>query len=159
MTACVLPADLVIKEPNLEDVLHVLNSIRHVQIPQRVSQQQHVWPRVQLLEVAAVEQRAFPFIVDVDQLSFESPQHSLCQHMESNEYLKPCCGGQTAVCGVATHTLIKVHVIGDDVDVGMENPSLADHLFQDVSYPSREDEQGDAVLMQVVKEELVVLPV
>lgn len=33
ITVCMLFADLVIKEADLEDVLHVLHSISHVQIP------------------------------------------------------------------------------------------------------------------------------
>lgn len=67
--------------------------------------------------------------------------------------------GQIIVCGVATHRLIKVHVVGEDFDVWVEDFGLANNLFQDVSYSSREDEQRDAVLIQVVKEELVALPV
>lgn len=60
---------------------------------------------------------------------------------------------------LVTHSLIEVHVVGEDFDVGVKDFSLADHLLQDVSYSSREDEQRDAVLMQVVKEELVAFPV
>lgn len=41
----------------------------------------------------------------------------------------------------------------------MENPGLEDELFQDVSYSSGEDEQRDAVFVQVVEEELVAVPV
>lgn len=67
----------VIEEANLEDVLHVLHAVSHVQIAQRVSQQKDVGTRAQLLEVARVEQRTFPLVVDVDQLSLEGPQHSL----------------------------------------------------------------------------------
>lgn len=68
---------LVIEETDLEDVFHVVHPVGHVQVTQRVSQQEHVGPRAQLLEVAGVEQRTFPFVVDVDQLSLESPQNSL----------------------------------------------------------------------------------
>lgn len=60
---------------------------------------------------------------------------------------------------MATHRFIKVHVVGENFDIGMENPGLEDKLFQDVSYSGREDEQRDAVLVQVVKEELVAVPV
>lgn len=60
---------------------------------------------------------------------------------------------------MTTYRFIKVHIVGEDFDVGVEDPSLANHLFEDVSYPSREDEQRDAVLMQVVEEELVPFPV
>lgn len=65
-------------------------------------------------------------------------------------------GGQTVQCVcVATHTFVKVHVVGEDFDVGVKDLVLADHLLQDVSDPGREDEQRDAVLMEVVEEELV----
>ena len=60
---------------------------------------------------------------------------------------------------MATHRLIEVHVVGEDVNVGVEDIGLPNHLFQDVSYPSREDEQRDVVLVQVVKKELVAVPV
>lgn len=58
-----------------------------------------------------------------------------------------------------THCLIKVHVVGEDFDIGMEDTRLADHLLQDVSDPSREDEEGDANLIKVVKEHLEPFPV
>lgn len=41
----------------------------------------------------------------------------------------------------------------------MEHPRLVDDLFQNVSDAGGEDEQRDAVLVQVVEEELVALPV
>lgn len=41
----------------------------------------------------------------------------------------------------------------------MENARLEDDLFQNVSDAGGEDEQRDAVLVQVVEEELVALPV
>lgn len=157
---CVLFIDLVIEKANLKDVFHVLHPISHGQVSQRVSQQYYIRTRPQLLEMAGVEQCTFPFIVDVDQLSLESPQHSLYQQMKRVKYcFKPWCGDETVVCGVTTYRFIKVHVVGEDFDVGVEDPGLANHLFEDVSYPSREDEERDAVLMQVVKEELVALPV
>lgn len=108
--------------------------------------------------MAGVEQRTFPFVVDVDQLSLESPQHSL-QIKSQIHYFNPWRGDRIVVCGAATHRLIKVHVVGEDFDVGVEDAGLVNNLFQDVSNPSREDEQRDAVLMQVVEEELVALPV
>lgn len=58
-----------------------------------------------------------------------------------------------------THRLVKVHVVGEDLDVGVVDVKLPNHLFQDVSDSSGEDEQRDAVLVQVVKEELVAVPV
>ncbi len=110
--------------------------------------------------MAGVEQRTFPLVVDVDQLSLESPQHSLYQQIKSQiHYFNPWCGDRIVVCGAATHRLVKVHVVGEDFDVGVEDPGLANNLFQDVSYSGREDEQRDAVLVQVVEEELVTLPV
>lgn len=109
--------------------------------------------------MSGVEQRTFLFIVDVNQFSFESLQHPLCKQIKSNFLFKCLSGGQVIVCGVATHRLIKVHVVGDDLDIWVEDLSLAYHLFQDVSYSSREDEQGDAVLIQVVEEILVAVPV
>lgn len=67
----------VVEEADLQDVLHVLHSVGHVQIPQRVSQQEHVGTRPQLLEVACVEQRALSLVVDVDQLSLEGLEQTL----------------------------------------------------------------------------------
>lgn len=68
---------LIVEKPDLEDVLHVLHAVGHVQISQRVPEQQHVGPRPQLLEVAGVEHRTLSFVVNVDQLPFESSQDSL----------------------------------------------------------------------------------
>lgn len=59
----------------------------------------------------------------------------------------------------ATHSFVKVHVVGENLDVRMENARLEDDLFQNVSDAGGEDEQRDAVLVQVVEEELVALPV
>lgn len=58
-----------------------------------------------------------------------------------------------------THRFIKVHVVGEDFDVGVEDPLLANNLFQNVSYASRKDEQWDVVLVQVVKEELEAISI
>lgn len=58
-----------------------------------------------------------------------------------------------------THRFIKVHVVGEHFDVGVEDPRLANNLLQNVSNPSREDEQWDTVLVQMVKEELEAIPV
>ena len=57
------------------------------------------------------------------------------------------------------HRLVKVHVVRDDLDVGVEDTCLADHLFQHVPQPRREDEQGDSVLVEAVEELLVAFPV
>lgn len=35
-----------------------------------------------------------------------------------------------------THSLVKVHVVGDYVDIGMEDLVLLDHLLQDVTHAS-----------------------
>lgn len=65
----------------------------------------------------------------------------------------------TSTYKVDTHRLIKVHVVGEDFDIAVEDPRLADNLFQNISYPSGEDEQWDIVLVQVVKEELEVISI
>lgn len=57
-----------------------------------------------------------------------------------------------------THSLVKVHVVGDDVDIWMEDVVLLDHLFQDVSNTSREDQQRDLLLRQMVKKHFVAVP-
>lgn len=56
------------------------------------------------------------------------------------------------------HVVVKIHVVGYDVDVGMEHLHLPDDFFQDVANASREDEQGDVVLVQGVEESPVPLP-
>lgn len=58
-----------------------------------------------------------------------------------------------------THRFIKVHVVGEDFDIGVEDSRLANNLFQNVSYASRKDEQRDIVLVQMVKEELEAIPI
>ncbi|TNN85982.1 hypothetical protein EYF80_003826 [Liparis tanakae] len=58
----------------------------HGQVSQRISQQQHVGPRTQLLEMSGVEQRPFPLVVDVDELSLEGPQHSLSPQRRSQTH-------------------------------------------------------------------------
>jgi len=51
----------------------------------------------------------------------------------------------------AAHLIVKVHVVGHHVDVGVEDVGLTDNLFEDVTDASGEDEQGDVVLMQLIK--------
>jgi len=68
---------LVVEEAYLEDVLQVLHPVGHGQVPQGVSEQQHVGPGHHLLEVLRVEQGSLPLVVDVDQLPLEGPQHAL----------------------------------------------------------------------------------
>lgn len=57
-----------------------------------------------------------------------------------------------------THSRVKVHVVGDDVDIGMEDVVLLNHLFQDVSNTSWEDQQRDLLLLQMVKKHFVAIP-
>ena len=61
--------------------------------------------------------------------------------------------------GRGTHILVKVHEVGDHLDVWVIDPGLADDLLQDVAQSGREDEHGHVVLMEAVKELLVSLPV
>lgn len=65
----------------------------------------------------------------------------------------------TSTYKVDAYRFIKVHVVGEDFDIGVEDPRLVNNLFQNVSYPSREDEQWDIVLVQMVKKELVAIPI
>lgn len=65
----------------------------------------------------------------------------------------------TSTYKVDAHRFIKVHVVGEDFDIRVEDPRLANYLFQNVSYASREDEQWDIVLVQMVKEELEAIPI
>lgn len=121
---------LVIEEPNLEDIFHVLHPVSHGQISQGVSQQQHIRPCPQLLEVLGVVHRTFSFVVDVDQLSLESPKHSLNEHIIRQIHSFSLWNGQQiTACDVATYGFIKIHVVGQDFDVGVEDSSLADNLF------------------------------
>lgn len=57
-----------------------------------------------------------------------------------------------------THTVIKVHVVGHHVDVGVEDVGLTDNLLEDITNASREDEHGDAVLMQLIKQFIESIP-
>lgn len=57
-----------------------------------------------------------------------------------------------------TYSLVKVHVVGDDVDIGMEDVVLSDHLLQNVSNTSGEDQQRDLLLRQMIKKHLVAVP-
>lgn len=57
-----------------------------------------------------------------------------------------------------THSLIEVHVVGDDLDVGMEDVVLLNHLLQDVSDAGREDQQRDLLLRQTVEKHFVAIP-
>ena len=58
----------------------------------------------------------------------------------------------------STYTVIKIHVVRHDVNVGVEDLVLSDHLLQDVSHSSWEDQQRHMLLLQVVKEPPVALP-
>lgn len=107
--------------------------------------------------MAGVEHRAFSFVANVDQLPFESSEDSLEQH---RIVITPLFRTLDHIDspGGETHRFIEVHVVGEDVDVGVEDPGLANHLFQNVPDPSREDEQGHIVLVQMVEEELESVP-
>ena len=54
--------------------------------------------------------------------------------------------------------MVEVHVVGDDVDIGMEDMVLSDHFLQHIANASREDQQRDLVLGQSVKKHFVVVP-
>lgn len=57
-----------------------------------------------------------------------------------------------------THIIIKVHEVGDDLDVGVVDSSLADDFFEDVAQASREDEDRHVMLLQAIKELLKAFP-
>lgn len=57
-----------------------------------------------------------------------------------------------------THVVVEVHEVGDDLDVGVVDSGLADDFLQDVAQTGREDEDGDVVLLQAVKELLKAFP-
>lgn len=57
-----------------------------------------------------------------------------------------------------THVLIEIHVVGHDVDVGVQHFHLADDLLQDIPDARGEDEKGDVILVEGVEERLVALP-
>lgn len=91
----------------------------------------------------------------MDQLPFESSQDSLWRHI----WIIVASAFQiTSTYEADTHRFIKVHVVGEDFDIGVEDSRLANNLFQNVSYASRKDEQRDVVLVQMVKEELEAIP-
>lgn len=56
-----------------------------------------------------------------------------------------------------TYGPVKVHVVGDDADVRMEDVVLMDHLLQDVPDASGEDQQRDLVLVQMVEKHFVAI--
>lgn len=57
-----------------------------------------------------------------------------------------------------THVFVEVHEVGHDLDVGVVDVGLADDFLQDVTQASREDEDGDVVLLQVFKELQIAIP-
>lgn len=59
---------------------------------------------------------------------------------------------------IKTHIVIKVHEVGDHLDVGVVHSSLADDFLQDVAQTGGEDEDRDVVLLQAVKELLEAFP-
>lgn len=60
--------------------------------------------------------------------------------------------------GRKTHGVVEVHVVGDDVDVGMEDAVLPDHLLQHVAHSGGEDQQRNLAFMESVKEHFVAVP-
>lgn len=57
-----------------------------------------------------------------------------------------------------THIFIKVHEVGDDLDVGVVDSGLMENFLQDVSQAGREDEDRYVVLVQPVEELLKAFP-
>lgn len=151
---------LVIEEANLEDVLHAGRSVSHAEVPQRVPHQDDVGVFLQLLEVLGVPQGTVVFVVHVDELTFEAPDDAL----RVSKKIKPAQSAVMSVRarwrdrGVRTHIVIKVHEVGDHLDVGVVDASLVDDLLQHITQPSREDEDGHVVLLQAVEELLVAVP-
>lgn len=57
-----------------------------------------------------------------------------------------------------TYRLIKVHVIGEDFNIRMKHTRLSDHFLQHIPNSSREDQQRNRRLMEIIKELLVSIP-
>lgn len=66
------------------------------------------------------------------------------------KWMKSSCG--------QTYTVVKVHVVGDDMDIRMEDMVLSDHLLQDVSNTSWEDQKRNLLFRQTVKKQFVAIP-
>lgn len=71
------PSDLVVEEADGEDVLVLGHPVRHGQVSQRVAQQQHVGPTLQLSEAGCTCEGALPLVEGVDELAFEGSQDPL----------------------------------------------------------------------------------
>lgn len=71
------PSDLVVEEADGEDVLVLRHPVRHGQVSQRVAQQQHVGPTLQLSEAGCTCEGALPLVEGVDELTFEGSQDPL----------------------------------------------------------------------------------
>lgn len=113
---------LVIEEADPEDVLHAGRSVGHAEVPQGVPHQNDVGVFLQLLEVFRVPQGAVVLVVHVDQLTFEAPDDALRAGRRASRCQSSRCawsglrrggGGEAAW----THIVIKVHEVGDDLDV------------------------------------------
>lgn len=51
-----------------------------------------------------------------------------------------------------TYIVIEVHIIGDHIDIRVEYTGLMNYFLQHITYTCWKDEQGNFVLMQLVKE-------
>lgn len=151
---CVCVRYFVIEEADPEDVLHAGRSVSHAKVPQGVPHQDDVGVFFQLLEVFRVPQGPVVLVVHVDHIAFEAPDDALRKDESGAQSTQAC-----RTPGVMrTYVVIKVHEVGDDLDVRVVDASLADDFLQHVAQPSREDEDRHAVLLQAVEELLVAVP-
>lgn len=147
---------LVVEEADLEDVLHVGRAVGHAEVPQRVAHEDDVARLLHLLEVLRVAQGAVLLVVHVDQLAFETLQDALREEERPSDV--GSLSARRSSGRTSTHVFVKVHEVGDDLDVGVVDSGLADDLLQHVAQAGGEDEDGHVVLLQAVKELLVSLP-
>lgn len=79
------PSDLVVEEADGEDVLVLRHAVRHGQVSQRVAQQQHVGPTLQLSEAGCTCEGALPLVEGVDELAFKGLQDPLKKIEDSSQ--------------------------------------------------------------------------
>lgn len=77
---------LIIKKADFEDVLYVGHTICHVEIPERVSEQNNVSIVLQLFEILGVPQGTIMLVVNMDQLSFKAFQNPLQDNTEDPDH-------------------------------------------------------------------------
>lgn len=70
-------SNLIIEKANLEDVFHVGHSICHIEITERVSEQNNVPIVLQLFKIFCVPQGTIMLVINMNQLSFKAFQNSL----------------------------------------------------------------------------------